>query len=175
MVVTVLIAYSFFGTFCCIAWGGKDKDYPGIRPLITDDLPENFIGYGVKILFSVNLFFSYPLQLYPAHIVIENILYVGWPKSKKRQMMKNISRSCLVLFTVLLTVSIGTKLDKFLGIMGALTCTPIAFTFPALFHLKAVAETKCEKIIDIIIVLFSIFVLIFCTTLGFINWSAPEE
>lgn len=47
----------------------------------------------------------------------------------------------LVGATVVVTVLLKDKLDKFLSILGAVTCTPIAFTFPALFHFKAVAET----------------------------------
>ena len=73
--------------YCCIAWGttgGYNHDVEGIQSLITDDLPRTWVGYGVKILFSLNLFFSYPLVLYPAIIVIENIIYDGWPKTKKR-------------------------------------------------------------------------------------------
>ena len=119
----------------------QPDDVKGIQSLITDDLPKNWFGYGIKILFSFNLFFSYPLVLYPAHIVIENIIYDGWEKSKKRQWSKNVSRTVLVGLTIGLTIAIGKKLDKFLSIVGSLTCTPIAFTFPALFHLKACAET----------------------------------
>lgn len=79
--------------FCVVAWGscpGGPEVEPcvvgqnGIESLITDDLPKDLIGFGIKILFSFNLFFSYPLVLYPAHIVVENILYAGWAKSKRR-------------------------------------------------------------------------------------------
>jgi len=80
----------------------------------------------------------------------------------------------MVALTVGLTLAIGTKLDKFLGIVGSLTCTPIAFTFPALFHLKACAETRRQKIIDWTIVILSIGILIFCTTLGFLHWGDEE-
>jgi len=90
VIFTVWASYCVFGIFCCFAWGTKggmhmkEDDVEGIQSLITDDLPKNWIGYGIKILFSLNLFFSYPLVLYPAHIVIENILYKGWSKSKFR-------------------------------------------------------------------------------------------
>jgi hypothetical protein len=47
----------------------------------------------------------------------------------------------LVAITILFTISLGDKLDKFLSILGAISCTPIAFTIPAMFHLKAAAET----------------------------------
>ena len=74
-------------------------------------------------------------------------------------------------FTVVFTMIIGKKISKFLGILGALTCTPIAFTFPAMFHLKAIASTKAEKWIDRTIIVFSLIVMVFCTTLGFVHWN----
>jgi len=58
--------------------------------------------------------------------------------------------------------------------VGSLTCTPIAFTFPALFHLKACAETPKQKAIDWAIVILSGVILVFCTSLGFIHWGDEE-
>merc|ERR1712228_1092874 len=126
-----------------MAWGTKEglDGEKGIQDLITDNLPRDVIGYGIVMLFSLNLFFSFPLVLYPAHIVIETILYSGWEKTKKRQWSKNFTRTLLVGVAVVLTIGIGEKLNKFLSIAGALTCSPIAFTFPALFHYNSCADT----------------------------------
>jgi hypothetical protein len=44
-----------------------------------------------------------------------------------------------------------------------MACTPIAFTLPAAFHLKAVAETKKDKIIDVAIIVGSIAIGSYCT------------
>ena len=121
-------------------------------------LPDNAFCYIVKIFFCINLVFSQPLQLYPAHIIIENSIYAGWPKTKKRQMAKNVTRTLLVGFTVVFTMSLGEKVDKFLSILGALTCTPIAFTFPALFHLKACAKTRSEIVADWFIIVLSLII-----------------
>ena len=90
-------------------------------------------------------------------------------------MLKNNSRTILVFFTVCLTIMLGDKLDKFLSILGALTCTPIAFTFPAMFHLKAVAETPLQKISDVLLILFSLVILVYCTSQGVLNWNDEDE
>jgi len=133
-----------FGQVCAIAWGA------GITtPLITDKLPGNpttepksyWLGWTIKILFSLNLIFTFPLVLYPAHRVIENYIFAGWAKSKKRQWFKNLSRTILVGIVTGFTVLMGHTIDSFIPVLGALTCTPIAFMFPAIFHYKAVAET----------------------------------
>ena len=166
VIISCATLFIFFGQFCVIGWGHKLT-----TPLITDQLPNDLLTYIVKILFCINLIFSYPLQLYPAHIIIENFLYVGWPKSKKRQWSKNLSRTLLVLFTIVFTMWMGAKVSKFLSILGALTCTPIAFSFPALFHYKAVAKTKREKNIDLAIFSLSMVILFYCTTMGFIQWN----
>lgn len=128
----------------------------------------------IIVLFCINLLFSYPLVLYPAHIIVENYLYSTWPKSKKRQWCKNFTRFLLVAFTVGFTLAIFDKISKFLGLLGAISCAPIAFTFPAMFHLGAVAETQGQKIIDWMIILFSLFVMVFVGIESILNWNSPE-
>ena len=77
-------------------------------------------------------------------------------------MTKNVTRTILVLITVVFTLSLGKKIDKFLSLLGAVACTPIAFTLPAAFHLKAVAESPGQKAADWIVILFSIAAGTFC-------------
>jgi len=168
--VFVCSLYVCFGYFCVNAWGEDMK-----TPLVTDQLPDGWISYTILFLFALNLVFSYPLVLYPSNIIVENILYAGWEKSPIRQMFKNTSRTTLVFLTCIVTIMLGDKLDKFMSIVGALTCTPIAFTFPAMFHLKACAETTCEKIIDVALIIFSAVVIVYCTTQSVINFNIDEE
>ena len=142
VIVSVGVLFITFGVFTSFAWGNKQT-----TPLITDLLPNyvdkdgniTYFVYIVLFLFSLNLVFSFPLQIYPVEIIFENLLFDGWPKSRKRQMFKNMSRSVIVFFVVCMTIMLKDKFDKFLAILGSVTCTPMAFTFPAMFHLKAVA------------------------------------
>jgi amino acid permease len=53
-------------------------------------------------------------------------------------------------------------LDKFLGLVGAIFCAPMAFIIPTMCHLKLVARTNEEKLKDIAIVAFSIMIMVFC-------------
>jgi len=80
-----------------------------------------------------------------------------------------------VALTVIVTILLGDKLDKFLSILGAVSCTPIAFIFPALFHLKASAKTPAQKYTDIAIIILAIGIMIYCTTLGVIGWNKGDE
>lgn len=64
----------------------------------------DWVSYGIIILFCIQLMFTYPLVLYPANIIVESVLYRGWPKSKKRQWSKNLTRTILVAITVAFTL-----------------------------------------------------------------------
>ena len=65
----------------------------------------------MKILFSFNLFFSYPLVIHPANIVIESWFFEKWPKTRKRQMCKNLSRTIVVALSCIVALAIYDKLD----------------------------------------------------------------
>ena len=158
VILTVLLTYICFGQFCVFAWGSDMK-----TPLISDQLPDGFISYTIKLLFSLNLVFSYPLQLYPVNIIVDNVFFLGWKKTPRRQLAKNTSRSITVALTIIATILLGDKLDKFLSILGALSCTPIAFIFPALFHHKASANTTTQKNKDKAIVVLGLCIMVYCT------------
>ena len=90
-------------------------------------------------LYCINLFITYPLAIHPANMVIEGYMFRGWKKSRKRTWCKNLYRTCLVIFTIVVSLSLRETLDKLMSIVGSLTCTPVAFLLPAIFHYKLVA------------------------------------
>lgn len=162
--------YIFFGTICCIAWGDKLN-----TPLITDQLSTGdaplWIGWLIKLLFMVNLLLSYPLMLYPPISLTEHILFSDWPKSKRRQWSKNLVRTLIVGFITIATVLLKQKLDKFLAVLGALFCTPVAFILPAFFHYQVCAETRAQKAADLFITSAGIFIMFYCTISSIVTWN----
>ena len=86
-------------------------------------------------------------------------------------MCKNMTRTIIVIASVALALILWDNLTKFLSVTGALTCTPIAFILPALFHYKACAETKAQRIIDMTIVVGMTIIGVFCTVLAFVTWN----
>jgi len=165
VLTTVTVSYVAFGEFCYIIYGSDLTN-----PIVTENLPYSTIPQLVKIIFCINLIFSYPLVIYPANMVIESYMYGSWAKTKKRQWMKNLNRTIMVAFTIVISLLMGEQLDKFLSINGSLFCTPIAFILPTLFHYKLVAETKSQKNVDIAILVLAVVIMIFCTIYGVINW-----
>ena len=171
-VTLIATLYIIFGEFTVIAWGDT-KDFD--EPLITACLPEkNVVTYIVKILFSFNLFFSYPLVIHPANLVIESWLFEGWAKTRKRQMSKNLSRTIVVALSCVVALAIYEKLDRFLSITGALTCIPVAFLIPAALHLEVIAKkdnNKTSVIIDWAILIGGTIALLYCTTMAIITFN----
>lgn len=157
-----------FAEFCLFAWYGEFTEE---HPLITDYLPADSVYcWIVKILFAFQLIISYTLVIYPANMIVESYLYKGWEKTKKRQMCKNFTRGLLIAFTIVLALIIYNKLESFLSIVGSLTCTPIAFILPAMFHYKACADTPTQKLIDGFIFCLSCFIMVFCTIYAVAAW-----
>jgi len=164
--------YCIFGVMMCASWGSSLREVQ----IITDKLQghaiaPDWIGYAIIVFFCVNLLFTFPLVIYPSVIIFDNYLFAGMGKTKTRQLLKNINRAVVVLLCIALTLLLGQKLDKFLSILGALTCTPIAFIFPALFHYKAAAETTRQKVTDILIVVVTGGLGLYCGTVSIIAWN----
>lgn len=112
-------------------------------PLITEMLPPaDKVVVITKLLFIVNLICSYALTIYPTNQIIE-----GWifgktaEKSPLVYWLKNISRAAVAMTAMYLGVALADKIDKFLGLMGALLCAPLALLFPSLVHLQLMAKT----------------------------------
>ena len=168
----IALLYINFGEFTLIAWGST----PNFDlPLITSSLPEkSVVTYIVKIMFSFNLFFSYPLVIHPANLVVESWFFESWPKTRKRQMCKNLSRTIIVALSCVVALLVFDSLDKLLSLTGSLTCIPVAFIIPAGLHYKAVAlpeKNKKAQIIDICILVIATIALLYCTTMAILSFS----
>mmetsp|Transcript_12943 Transcript_12943/g.17782 ORF Transcript_12943/g.17782 Transcript_12943/m.17782 type:complete len:139 (-) Transcript_12943:48-464(-) len=136
-------------------------------------LPEgNPIINVLLALYCVNLVIATALVGYSGHLIIERYFIPSRDLSSGfRKKLENFSRLVLVTLFVLVALVLGKKLGNFLSVMGALAMTPISFTIPTLLHYYVCAETPAEKRNDIIVILISIVITIFCTYWALINWD----
>lgn len=156
-IATLCLVYIVYGNLCYLTLGSNMD-----RPLITEMLPASEpIVIAVKLLFVVNLICSYAICVYPTNTIIESVYPHG--KSKRVFWLQICSRASVVIAAAYLGLAMAKKIDKFLGLMGALLCAPLALTFPAAINYKLLATTKKEKAIDIALILFSFAVLVFST------------
>jgi len=75
-----------------------------------------------------------------------------------------------VVFTVVISLTIADKIDKFAGLVGALLCAPLAMTFPTLVHLILLAKTPRAIFIDIALITGSVVLLAFSSLQSITNW-----
>ena len=129
--------------------------------------------YILKIAFSLNLVFSYPLVIHPANIIVESWLFSNWEKTRKRQMCKNVTRSIIVALSCVVALLVYDKQDILLSLSGSLACIPVAFMIPAALHLQVIAKKdnlKSQIIIDWCILGGAILALIYTGTMTIISF-----
>ena len=155
VVTCIAIFYILFCEFTNLGYDFETHDYL----LITDALtPKSWFTYVLKTAFTINLIFTYPMQLEPAVTLIESFIFHHKSEATvKRMWMQNLIRASLVAFTITLAILIYTKITLFLEVIASATCCPLAFTLPALFHWKLKGKAKSDMIIVILTSILTVF------------------
>ena len=65
-----------------------------------------------------------------------------------------------MVFTITLALVVYEYITLFIEVVAAATCSPLAFTLPALFHYKLKGGNKCHLIIAILTTLLTVFMVI---------------
>ncbi|CAI2363408.1 unnamed protein product [Moneuplotes crassus] len=141
-------------------------------PMITKLLTHKGIVVEiVMLMFIMSFIFSYPLVIYPSHLIIESYIIDKKTSSSSQVWIRNLSRALVVFATLFIGIYFEDTLDRLLSIIGTLTCTPVAFIMPAVFHLQLVADTRFTKAIDYSIILLGMTLLIGLTSYTIISWQ----
>ena len=148
-------------------------------------LPAGNLGVSlIKVLFTMNLICSYPITINPTNTILESYLFtksstpiINGQRQKTRTEFygARISRFLVVFFAGALSILLAADMDKFLGFFGALLGSPMAMTLPALIHFKLVANTRCAKFLDILVIILSGFCLGFSTVLSLEAWVNEDQ
>ena len=137
----------------------------------------------IKVLFTLNLICSYPITVNPTNSILESYLFknnaavINGQRQRTRceYFGTRISRFFVVFTAGILGILLAADMDKFLGFFGALLGSPMAMTLPALIHYKLVANSKCEKFLDILLIILSGFCLGFSTVLSLEAWVIHDQ
>lgn len=168
---TLSLIFIIFGEVTVFAFGTNLDE-----PFVTQMLPAgSYMVSLIKILFCMNLVCSYAITVNPTNTIIESYLFSRknsivingrYEKSRCEVFGSKISRFLVVCSAGILGIVLAADMDKFLGFIGALLGSPMAITLPALIHYRTVAESKCERLTDILLVILSFFCLGFSTALS---------
>jgi len=75
----------------------------------------------------------------------------------------NVIRTSMLVICAILARYGGQHLDDFLSVVGAVCCVPLALIYPALIHLRLVANTKVEAAGDYFCIALGLAVTVLCT------------
>ncbi|ORX93915.1 hypothetical protein K493DRAFT_330053 [Basidiobolus meristosporus CBS 931.73] len=144
-----------------------------VQAVILLNLPDNAVTQTAQSLYVIAIALTVPLMLFPAIRIIENALFgkKTGKYSTRVKVEKNIFRTVLCIFTAFVSLGGYSNLDNFVALIGALACIPLAFIFPAMFHLKALANKPWVKIGDVLLLVFGTCVMIFVTINTISTWG----
>ena len=88
---------------------------------------------------------------------------------------KNAWRAILVIICLAIAASTTKALDHFVAVIGATACVALAFTLPAYFHLKAVAEPTGQGVaIDWAVIIFGVVGSLIALQAAIRGWVGGE-
>eukprot|EP00916_Digyalum_oweni_P012798 GHVL01021119.1.p1 GENE.GHVL01021119.1~~GHVL01021119.1.p1 ORF type:complete len:455 (+),score=83.40 GHVL01021119.1:51-1415(+) len=160
---TMFIVFATFCSFASIVYLAFGST---THAVIFVNLPINSINLSIQIGYTIAMFLSFPLMLFPAVSILERIFFTpGGEVTLKRKIIKNCIRAVVVMFTLLLGFTEVQNLDKIVAFIGSYCCIPLAFIYPCLFHILIYYKKKSYKsnIIDILIILLTILYMLIST------------
>ena len=76
----------------------------------------------------------------------------------------------ILLTCIFVTIELEEYLDKVFAIAGAVLGMANVLLIPSICHLKLLAETKTQRVIDYMIIAFSIFMIFFGPLTVILTW-----
>eukprot|EP00656_Telonema_subtile_P012969 TRINITY_DN16567_c0_g2_i2.p1 TRINITY_DN16567_c0_g2~~TRINITY_DN16567_c0_g2_i2.p1 ORF type:complete len:591 (-),score=120.56 TRINITY_DN16567_c0_g2_i2:177-1949(-) len=141
MVVCMSLIVGFItivGVFGYMAFGDEVEEFVlKSLPLVCDGNPgcQHFVT-GLQISYCFAVFVGFPLILLPPIKITEKWLFKRERRSGQKW-KKNAWRSALAMMCLGLSLATKAQLGNFVSVIGAVACVPLAFVFPAWFHLNA--------------------------------------
>lgn len=164
-VVGLLFFYSFFAGINYLTFGS------GIASMVTSSLPRNGWSSSVQFGYAFAQLLSYPLFLFPAVKIMEEML--GFPKRASGQKVaKNCFRALAVLVTICVAYFGQDRLDLFVSIVGAFCCVPLSLVYPPLFYLKLKSKPSwMDKIVDSFVIVIGLLTFCYVTYSNLQSWK----
>ncbi|KAJ2686256.1 hypothetical protein GGH99_003533 [Coemansia sp. RSA 1285] len=162
-----LVVFIGIGALSYLAFGDS------VETVILLNLPRTPPTFLVQLLYSLAIMLSVPLQLFPAARILEAGIFPlsgkGNPRIKWR---KNVFRALLTLVVAAIAIFGAEQLDNFIAIIGAFSCTPLSFIFPAALHYRISAGRRWTQIKDLALAALGCVILVYVTYIGIASWGS---
>ncbi|KAJ1643791.1 hypothetical protein LPJ64_004477 [Coemansia asiatica] len=164
-----IVVFVSIGALSYISFGDA------VETVILLNLPPVAPTFIMQLLYSVAIMLSVPLQLYPAVRILES---GAFPRSGKGnpvvKWQKNVFRTMVVGVVACVSIFGADQLDNFIAIIGAFSCTPLSFIYPAALHYRINQGRRWIQVKDVVLALIGFVILIYVTYIGIISWgNAP--
>jgi len=157
------LLYITFATLGYVAYGDK------VHTVVLLDLPKgSYIKTIVQILFIFEVYFSFPLTLYPVIGIMEPLFVKGsGQNSTLAKIGKNAFRTMAVVAAGAVAVGARKELDRFVAVIGAVCCMPLAIIYPSFIHFSVI---KGNAIIDLSCAFLGIALMLFTLYRSIQEW-----
>ncbi|KAK6201489.1 transmembrane amino acid transporter protein-domain-containing protein [Scheffersomyces amazonensis] len=184
----VLSISMFFITVLFVGIGtiGYSSFGDQVKSIIILNLPQgNVAVQSILILYSLAVFLTAPLQLFPAIKIGESVIFSSNHKNKNEtgklyqqsgkynpqvKWLKNLFRGLSVSAICTIAYLNSKNIDKFVSFNGCFACIPLVYIYPPLIHLKTLTIknklTNLEKFLkaaDYILIVVGIVAVLYTT------------
>lgn len=105
--ITLVIYFTLFGLISYKYFGDMNE------PIVINNMDNNNLAIKVtKLLFCVNLVFSYPITIHPTNNILESFLFAFLnPESKVRYWLSNFTRMVICFLGCFFSIMFQSRLD----------------------------------------------------------------
>mmetsp|Transcript_54103 Transcript_54103/g.99922 ORF Transcript_54103/g.99922 Transcript_54103/m.99922 type:complete len:278 (+) Transcript_54103:3-836(+) len=165
--ITIIVIIAVFSTFAVaniMLYGGE------LQPILTQNMPaENAAAGLVPLAFGLASLALVPLMAFPAFEILEGAAQRACAPLVQSPLRVNVARALVLIFCATLAEFGGDHLQSFLALVGALACGPLSLIFPAIIHLRMVANTQREVVED------TVFIILGCAITVLSVWSTVSS
>lgn len=156
----IALFFCLFGLFGYISYKKR------VQTVVLLNLPEDSLWTLVaKVGYMLALCFSTPLMFLPAARITELWAFGASEKDPDkdgdRVWLINAMRTFEILMFFVIALLCGSHFERFLAFIGATCCAPVAFIYPALFHLILCADGTTAKALDVLLLCFGLCAMSF--------------
>ncbi|KUI72460.1 Vacuolar amino acid transporter 3 [Cytospora mali] len=151
----------------CYATFGSDTQIEVINNFPQDSKLVN----AVQFMYALAVLIGNPVQLFPAMRILEGRIF-GHRSGKKdvlTKWKKNAFRTGLVCLCCAISIAGSANLDRFVALIGSVACVPLVYVYPAFLHYRAVAQTKGEKLADVLLMVLGMVGMVYTTTITLLD------
>jgi Na+/proline symporter len=94
--------------------------------------------------------------------------------SETRKWLKNLSRTIILIISIILAITYYYHLHQILGFSGVVLGSILVIITPALVHNKLVADTTCMRFSNYALMVYGVATTLVIGTMLIVNWNNKE-